>query len=295
MRPQPLSMVASDVVIVAHHENTTLLEHCLEKQGFSCISVRGPYTNEQKTYSRAIRCLINHANAWRVVAQGNKPVIIVEADFVPCVGFRTLPVPFWWEDREEKTGAGRFAWLYSAGSILYGIDECGYPHGHGNATVAYILSPAAARACIDFYDLEITRPNPGEYRLWETQLGVYLRWKKGIRNHIPIYQYGEHGGIPNNEHSQKGVRDWHQADVLWDRLAFLPDYARGSRIRYRAIRIRGWLRGCARMCTLRFYNPRDINSDSSRGRIYMQALAISRLVKAAHWFWPPARGNKYQH
>jgi hypothetical protein len=288
-----ISMVAAEVVIIAHHEDTTTLEHVLRQEGFSCIVVRGPYTDEQKSFSAAIRCLINHANAWLYASKSPRPVIVCEADFVPCMGFGNLPAPFYWPPK-SRSEFGRFAWLYSAGSILYGIDEEGYPHGHGNTTVAYCLSPSAAAACLEFFKSEMARPNPGEYRLWETQLGIFLRWKKGILNHIPIYQYGEHGGVPNKEHSERGVRSWHQADIMWDKLSFIPSYAKESRIRYPFFRARAWLRGCARLATLRFYHPRYVNTDSSRGRLYMLALSVARIGGVAHWIWPVAQLRHYK-
>src|SRR5262245_4598386 len=235
-----ISMIATEVAIIAHNEQTTMLEHVLRQEGFSSIVFRGPYTEEQKSFSSQIRCLINHANAWTYASKSPRPVIVCEADFVPCIGFGSLPAPFLWPPR-TRSEFGRFAWLYSAGSILYGIDEEGYPHGHGNTTVAYVLSPLAATACLEFFEMEMTRPNAGEYRLWETQLGIFLRWKRGIRNHIPIYQYGEHGGLPNREHSENRVRRWHQADILWNKLSFMPSYAQGNTVRYLFVRARGWL------------------------------------------------------
>src|SRR6516164_6578072 len=86
-----ISMIATDVVVIAHDEDTTNLEHVLQNEGFSCIVLRSPYSDDQKSFSKAIRCLINHANAWRYASKSPRPVIVCEADFVPCVGFGNLP------------------------------------------------------------------------------------------------------------------------------------------------------------------------------------------------------------
>src|SRR5262249_31464018 len=239
-----------EVAIIAHREDTQALENAFRQEGFTCRVFRGGYSHEQQQYDAQIKCLINHANAWRYMLNIDRPMIIVEADFVPVKGFGTLPVPF---PIRNNLGA-QFGWLYSPGSVLYAIDDNIFPHGHGNAMVAYIATPATAAALLDFFEKEMNR-NKGKYALWDTYIGIFLRWEKGISNYIPVYQYGEHGGLPNPEHDRAGVRSWHQADILWSKLAFLPLYARGSRLRYRAIRVRGWFRGWLRLALLRFFNP----------------------------------------
>jgi hypothetical protein len=267
--------------IIAHKENVIKLRSALEADGFDVEEVRGPYTPEQSKYSLQMRCLVNHANAWRIISAGKVPAIVLEADFVPVRGFAQLPLPF------PYTGGAhdaRFGWLYSGGSILYGFDEHGYPHGHGNTTVAYALTPKAARSLIVFFEREVAADGTGTYRMWDTYIGIYMRREAGILNHIPIYQYGEHGGLQNEEHRRAGIRGWHQADVLWRELCFLPNYANGWTFRYRIIRVRGWLRGIARLVTLRYWNPRFINSDTSRGLIIMAIFTLSRMFRAAFCF-----------
>ena len=266
-----------EIAIIAHTENTQALESALRQEGFGCRLFRGGYSPEQQQYASAIKTLINHANAWRYLLSTQRPLIIVEADFVPVKGFGTLPVPFPIKD----TLGAQFGWLYSAGSILYGINENIFPHGHGNTMVAYIVTPATAEALLEFFDREINRTNKGEYAMWDAYIGIFLRWEKGIYNYIPIYQYGEHGGIPNPEHYRAGIRAWHQADILWSDLAFLPLYARGSAFLYRAIRLRGWFRGWIRLMMLRFFSPHSINSDSTKGALFMAAFSTLRLLHKA--------------
>jgi len=282
---ESLSRVCREAFIIAHKEDTTQLDRFLSREGFQVRVFRGPYTDEQRRFSAQMQVLVNHANAWRHASQSHFPTIIMEADFVPCTGFSSLPLPFRWSPTCSEP---KFGWLYSPGSILYGIDADGFPHGHGNTTVAYVVTPLAARALLEFYEKEIKTAQPGEYRLWDTYLGIFLRWERGILNYIPIYQYGEHGGIPNKGHKNRGLKDWgkvrgwHQADVLWNKLSFLPMYARGSYLLYGLFRIRGRVRGWVRLLTLRFFNPRDMNADSTRGPSYMLALSIARLFGLAH-------------
>lgn len=270
---------ASRIYLVAHQERVDDLQRCLESEGFDVQVVRGPYTAEQSRYSKNLRCLVNHANVWRLVAAARLPALVVEADFVPVRDFGRLPLPF---PCADPVNEARFGWLYSGGTILYGFDALGFPHGHGNSTVAYALTPAATPALLEFQDHEL-RENPrGEYTSWESRIGVHLRWRAGILNYFPIYHYGEHGGRPNLEHGQAGVRGWHQADVLFRPLAFLPGYAEGSQLRFRIVRGRAWLRGVLRLLTLRFFHPGRVNHDSSRGRLAMAGLSVARLLHLAH-------------
>lgn len=271
---ESLALGCSGVIVVAHKEDTARLRETLEQDGFSVEEVRGPYTEEELVFSRNVRCLINHGKAWATAAKRSKPTVIVEADFVPVVGFGRLPMPI----PPGPSPAGRFGWLYSAGSILYGIDEYGLPHGHGNTTVAYVVDAPGALALLEFLARETSRPDPGAYRPWETYLGIFLRKERSVRNYFVPKQYGEHGGVANREHGRAGARAWHEADILAGRLAFLPAYARGSTVRYRLRRIRGWFRGFARLLTLRFYDPRYVDADSARGRVAMAWHSVRRLL-----------------
>jgi hypothetical protein len=87
--------------------------------------------------------------------------------------------------------------------------------------------------------------------------------------------------LPNREHRESGGRSWHEADILWGPLAFRPAYAEGRCLRFRLRRLRGWLRGVARLITLRFYDPRYINDDSRNRRVAMALFSIGRLAKVA--------------
>jgi hypothetical protein len=268
--------MTDQVFVVAHKEDTTSLESVLSAQGFLVKVQRGPYSSDQEKYSSAVKCLINHANVWRRVKESRKTAIVVEADFVPVKNFstRVSPLP---DDKEDLTVG--FAWLYSAGSILYGFDGRNFPHGHGNTTCAYMLAPHVADYLLKFFEREMSGIKEGQYAQWETYLGIYLRKEHEVLNYIPVYQYGEHGGIPQPEHSANKVRSWHQADVLIDELAFMPLYAKGSKFLYFIYRGRAILRAWARLFLLRFYDPRCVNKDSSRGKVAMGWFSVARLLK----------------
>jgi hypothetical protein len=269
-----------NVFIVAHREDTSLLESTMRDNGFDTHVQRGPYTVDQTGWSAQMKCLANHANVWRAISTEPKDwTIVVEADFVPVVSFgaRVAPLPL------VDEGSVGFAWLYSAGSTLYGFCKFGFPHGHGNTTVAYLLNGSAAKLLLDFFEREVAKNVKGDYVAWETYLGIFLRREKGVLNYIATCQFGEHGGRPQPEHAGQGVRSWHQADVLSDRLAFLPSYAQGSRVRYVGFRVRAILRGWVRLLTGRFFDPRYINSDTSQGRVRMMSYSVLRLLRLTRY------------
>src|SRR5262245_10601640 len=105
-----LRSASSGVVIVTNNEDITALRGALLAEGFRVDEVRGPYTPEQLRFSAIMRCLVNHANAWRIAARRDKPTIIVEADFVPVKGFGALPVPVPAERQDSCLG-----YLYAVG------------------------------------------------------------------------------------------------------------------------------------------------------------------------------------
>src|SRR5262249_41924747 len=120
MTNRSIASVCKEVLIITYKENTLPLVQALTAEGFQCRNVSGPYTKEEETYSSVVQCFVNHKNAWLYAADSGYPVIIVEPDFVPVRGFGQLPLPFPWHEGSHEP---RMAWLYSAGSILYGIDK----------------------------------------------------------------------------------------------------------------------------------------------------------------------------
>ena len=237
-----LNQIVEHVYVVAHNEDVSNLEKALATEKFLSTVVRGPYTDQEKTFSLQMRCLVNHKNVWERAATHKGFIIVVEADFVPVKGFGQLPVPF-----DPYFHPDAFGYLYAGGPVLYHIDELGFSYGHACTTVAYLIGPRAAAALLQFFEEEMSKGDLGCYRAWDTYISIKLRWEKGIRCYLPYRQYGEHGGVANPEHGMNNIRTWHQADILYGPLYFLPDYARGSVMRYKLIRIRGYLRGWYRL------------------------------------------------
>jgi hypothetical protein len=67
-----LRSASSGVLIIAHNEDTRVLQSTLISEGLHVDEVRGPYTPEQLRFSAIMRCLVNHANAWRIAARRDK-------------------------------------------------------------------------------------------------------------------------------------------------------------------------------------------------------------------------------
>lgn len=261
------------VVIIAHREETSRLEAFLRTAEFSVTVQRRVYSEVEAGYSLQARCLLNHLDAWRTIAQLGKPTLVLEADFVPVASFASLPAPF----DPERTPRG-LAWLYAGGPVVYEIDEDGRAIGHSSTTVALAMTPAAASELVRFGESEITASG-GRYTPWDTYLSHRLRRNMDVPTFVPFRQYGEHGGrSANDEHTRHGVRGWHQGDRLAGRLAFLPDYAGGSQLRFRWIRARANLRGLARLATGR-YLERGAFGHSPQ-KLALLTFALRR------WVWP---------
>ena len=241
-----LQSASSGVVIVAHNEDTTTLRDTLLAEGFSVDEVRGSYTQEQLRYSAIMRCLVNHANAWRIAAQRDRPTIIVEADFVPVKGFGGLPLP----TPPERVG-NSLTYLYSIAPQIWDLASSQCARGHSGGMVALLVPPNVASALLQFFSEEVEAVPVGAYSAFDAKVGYWLK-ARGFESYIPYRHYGEHGGIPNPEHARSGLGRPHQADALQGKLAFLPMYARGSILKYWTIRGRARIWGIIRLVCGRY-------------------------------------------
>ena len=78
----------------------------------------------------------------------------------------------------------------------------------------------------------------------------FRRRKNNFKNYISYRNYGEHGGKPNPEHFQNRLSKAHRADVLYNKLAYIPEYANKQyNQRFHLIRTRLYarLRGLGRL------------------------------------------------
>ncbi|MEW5860318.1 MAG: LPS biosynthesis glycosyltransferase [Cyanobacteriota bacterium] len=255
--------------IIAYKEPTHLLQEALTKEGLRCEVLRQKHKPEYKNFSPSYLCLLNHRRAWERAVQERKPILIVEADFVPVVGFGSLPLPF--NPNQNNVG---ISWLYTCASQVYSVSKDGYAEGFSVSTVAYIVTPQGAQCLIELAE-EITRTSgPTAYSSWDSNIDSFLRSKK-LKNYIPLRNYGEHGGMPNLEHHQNGLSKTHRADVLYGKLAFLPLYAsdaKNSNLKLLSARLQARLKGVARLATGRFLRVPVLKGSSVPTRLLSFAV-----------------------
>ena len=209
----------SSVFIIAYKEDTTILEKTLQEQGFNYQLLRQKHQPEYKSYSPSYLCLLNHNNAWIKASEQQKPSLIIEADFVPVINFGSLPLPF----NLENHNVG-IAWLYTCAPQIYTVSDENYAQGFSTSAVAYILTPGAALQLIELENEVRLSSGTDNYSTWDSTIDEFLR-NRNFQNFVPFRNYGEHGGLPNLEHSRFGLSKVHRADILYDKLAFMPIYA----------------------------------------------------------------------
>jgi hypothetical protein len=152
--------------ILAYKENTDELRAALAAEGLNAEVLRPTYTDEQLTYSRTIRCLLNHAGAWERARHAEGLSLIVEADFVPCVAMGSLPLPF----DPVKEGDAAWGYLYSAAPRIFRCQPDGALPGHSATAVAYVVSPRVAGWLSEYSKDELARhADLTAYSLWDTQ------------------------------------------------------------------------------------------------------------------------------
>lgn len=278
MRSNTLSLLewTSVVYIIRYREDVAQLRAELEREGFRVEICEGPYTSEQLTYSPSVQCLVNHAAAWAKIKASERPAIVIEPDFVPVreFGKQLAPMPF--DPGYECVG---MAWLYACGPIVYGADKYGFIHGHASSVAGCLITPKAASALLDFFARAMSRDTPGAYWPWDTELGVFLRRERHMYNYLPYYHLGEHGSDSRAEHRENGMKkNWHQADILAGRLAFLPKYANGSMQRFLRYRMRAHMWGWLRLLRLRYFHPRYYNHETAVSRLRLSAASLLRLL-----------------
>ncbi len=261
----------SRVFIITYKESTQRLEQVLNEVGFQCEVIRQEDKPEYKNLSRSYLCMMNHKRAWEKATQENKPTLIVEADFVPVLGIGKLPLPF--PPNQNNLG---IAWLYTCAAQVYSVSNLGYAQGFSTAMVAYIISGKSAQCLIDFAE-EIKNQQCGNtYSTWDSEVDSLLR-SKNMQNFIPFRNYGEHGGLPNPEHQKHGLNKIHRADVLYNKLSFLPLYVT-EEILFVA-RLKARIKGIGRLLTGRFLRIPVIKGSSTPRKLIMFAIKRHLLLR----------------
>ncbi|MBD3883755.1 LPS biosynthesis glycosyltransferase [Phormidium tenue FACHB-886] len=248
------------VLIVAYREATERLEAAFIEAGFVCEVLRQVDQPEYQDCAAIYRCLLNHHCAWQRAAAASKPTLIVEADFVPVVGLGKLPLPF----AVEEPSVG-MAWLYTCAAQLFSVSQAEFAEGFSTGLVAYVLTPEGAKGLLPFVE-HITQAQGTGYYNFDSEIDQFLR-QQGFRNYIPFRNYGEHGGKANPEHQHNGMSGIHRADVLFDRLAFLPAYALNSRWQFWTARLQARAKGLGRLLLGKYLRPKVALSSSVPDRL----------------------------
>ena len=277
MAQPSLSKTIAKTLVIAYQEFTAPLEQSLNQEGLPCEVLRQVHLPEYKNYASIYLCFLNHLEAWKRAAQEIQPTLIVEADFVPVIGIGQLPCPL----DLERSDAG-LAWLYTCAAQLYSVSATGYAIGFSTSAVAYVLTPAAATALLEFGQDLIAQADPTQYINWDSEVEGFLR-QKGFCCYLPFWNYGEHGGKPNPEHQKAGLGT-HRADILWQALAFCPFYAQDHPNPRRVLwktRLRGRLRGFGRLLFGRYLRWKVLCNSSTPLR--MLSFAMGRQMTLRLW------------
>src|SRR5688572_3002577 len=95
--------VADQCIVVCYKEDVSDLTEALRATGITPVIQRGTYTPEELKRPAAVRCLMNHRDAWRAASERTGYTIVCEGDFVPCRDMGSLPV-FWPLDNPRAWG-----------------------------------------------------------------------------------------------------------------------------------------------------------------------------------------------
>ena len=266
----------SGVFIIAYKEDTTILEKTLQEQDFNYEILRQKYQPEYKNYSPSYLTLLNHKNAWIKASEQEKPSLIIEADFVPVINLGSLPLPFNLENYNVGIG-----WLYTCAPQIYSVSDENYAQGFSTSAVAYIITPRAALELIELENEVRLNSGTNNYSTWDSTIDEFLR-SRSFENFVPFRNYGEHGGLPNLEHYSYGLSKVHRADILYDRLAFMPIYAGTDKFqiwRFFRERFQGRLKGILRLLIGRYLRLKIIMGSSFPLRLIRFAVLRQFLLR----------------
>jgi len=264
------------VIILAYKEDVQPLMDALDQERLPTVVQRIEYSDVELRYSFASRLLLNHRLAWEKAANLPGYTLICESDFVPCRGLGDFPV-FW-----PETDPRAWGYLYQGSPRLLAMSAGRPPYlrGHVSPTVAYVVNAAVARILLEYFEHLKANYDLSQYFSFE----AFLQWfvmGKGAAAYIPWRHYGEHGGLPNKEHSTIGkLRHGgeHHADNLMGPLYFLPQYAAGSALRFFLVRAKWRLLGIARLISGRWIVMTNVYDLSLWDRCKMFMAGVGRLA-----------------
>jgi hypothetical protein len=262
-------------LIVAYKEDVSELEAQLTANDLRPTVLRGVYTPDELRLPANTRTFMNHRNAWRIAASNPGYTLICEADFVPCQSIGTLPV-FWPLDRP-------FAWGYlyqGSPRLLSLVGSEPYLRGQCAPLVAYIVNAQVAEVMLRFFEHAMAAHDDGGYFTFDAHLQWWVMGE-GAEAYIPPRHYGEHGGTPNTEHRMRGRLSRsgrHRADNLARPLAFLPQYAAGSRHAYWRERVEARAYGWARLFSGRWIVDTNAYTRDMTRTTRMYLIGARRLL-----------------
>jgi hypothetical protein len=276
LRKSTIRDVVGQVIVLAYKEDVRPLLAALERERLPASVQRIEYSEKELGYALSSRTLLNHRLAWEKAADLPGYTLICESDFVPCRGLGDFPV-FWPESNVRAWG-----YLYQGSPRLLALsdDRPPYLRAHVSPLVAYAVNATVAKILLDFFDHLAATSDLSRYSVFD----AYLQWfvtGKGGAAYMPWRHYGEHGGLPNREHAAIGKLSQggeHHADNLMAELHFLPQYARGSTLRFLLVRAKWHLLGIARLLSGRWIIPTDVYELSFRDRCRMFLAGAARLA-----------------
>lgn len=268
--------VVGQVLVLAYKEDVRPLLTALEEERLPASVQRIEYSSEELAYPRSSRLLLNHRLAWEKAAALPGYTLICESDFVPCRGMGDFPV-FW-----PVTNARAWGYLYQGSPRLLALSEGRpvYLRAHVSAMVAYVINATMAKILLEFFDHLSATYGLTHYFSFEAFLQWFVTGKGGAA-YMPWRHYGEHGGLPNPEHAAIGkLRHGgeHRSDNLMAKLHFLPQYARGSTMRYLLVRAKWRLLGIGRLLSGRWIVETSVYDLSFRDRCRMLLAGAARLA-----------------
>ncbi len=268
--------VVGQVIVLAYKEDVQPLLVALEEERLPASLQRITYTPEEMAYALNSRTLLNHRLAWEKAARLPGYTLICESDFVPCRGLGDFPV-FW-----PETNSRAWGYLYQGSPRLLALSEGqpAYLRVHASPLVAYVVNAPVAKILLDYFEYASATYDFTKYFVFD----VFIQWfvmGKGGAAYMPCRHYGEHGGLPNKEHAAIGkLRQGgeHHADNLMAGLRFLPQYTRGSRVRFLFVRAKWRLLGIGRLLSGRWIVDSSVYDLSFRDRCRMFLAGAVRLA-----------------
>lgn len=269
--PTALNKLIRRAIIIAHKEDTSSLERSLASFGFEVHTQRMQYTEEELNFSALSRCFLNHSLAWNRAASLDGYTLICEADFVPCRDLGNLPA-FWPEDNPLAWG-----YLYQGSPRAFArIGD--YLRGHAAPLVAYVVNPDTSKILVDFSEEFKSKYDLKAYTNFESHVQWWLMGR-GAEAYIPLVHYGEHGGMPNYEHTgRQRFSGAHRADNLAAPLSFLPVYAGDSLARYVSTRIFARILGFTRILAGKWYMKTEPYPANLFERASIYFVGVKRLL-----------------